>query len=153
MNDKMRKVQRDEHVIDQAQRRLHRLVQFQAYSAEHVKLTHLPFDDFAPVEGVPGLCGRAIVAPESYAKDVSLVLFKWEKVDEKLHEFGMHYHDERETITPVVGHLEMEIEGEGKIIGPGDSEIIGRNVLHRKRPLEGCLFYTSFEPPLPRTDG
>lgn len=146
----MRKTERNRHMIQQQTRRLQRLAKFEAYETERVNLTHLPFDHFTDVAGVPGLSGRALEAPERFAADVSLALFKWREVDGQLHRFGMHHHREQELLTPIVGHIEMEVEGEVHLIGPGDSLIIAADAVHRGRPLQECLFYAAFEPPLAR---
>lgn len=147
----MRKHERDKEVTRQHQRKINRLSRFEVFEDnECVTLTHLPALHFAEVQGVPGLSGRRILTPPGFS--LTLVLFKWVKSGGRFHRFSRHHHKERLVLTPHAGHIQLWLEGEDKVIGDGDSQIIGEGAMHEMEPLNECLFTAAFEPPLPHDD-
>ena len=148
----MRGHERNSVKLKQMRRKMWRLSQYRVHDNERSVLAELRTGPFTAVEGVPGLTGRIVPAPAAWGEHVTLALFQWKKAAGKFHTFNFHYHQEEEMLVPIIGHIEMVVEGKTEVIGPGDSLIIAPTALHLAKPLNDCLFFAAFQPPLEAVD-
>ena len=80
------------------------------------------------IEPVPGWKGRA-----QHGQRMTLISYEIMAGAPDVHE---HRHPEEEAWIVVEGQLAVWIDGEERLLGPGDSAVIGENVPHRVRALQ-----------------
>ena len=80
------------------------------------------------IEPVPGWKGRA-----QHGQRMTLTSYVIVAGAPDVHE---HWHPEEEAWIVVEGQLAVWIDGEERLLGPGDSAMVGGNVPHRVRALQ-----------------
>ncbi|MCB0317954.1 MAG: cupin domain-containing protein, partial [Bdellovibrionales bacterium] len=80
-------------------------------------------------EIMPGCKARIV-----HSKNMTIAYWEIEKAAE----VPNHHHPAEQIVTMVAGKFEMVIDGETKILSPGDKAVIPGNIPHSGKALEHC---------------
>jgi quercetin dioxygenase-like cupin family protein len=95
--------------------------------------------DMPSLEFLPGLEFRPVMGEQSLANIVSFAPHT---------EAPMHTHVEEQIVIVLEGELEFNLDGEIKLMGPGDIAVIPSRVPHGARTLDtSCVEVDVFSPP------